>query len=218
MQNLISAIFKVESEGYQAIATLRQKAVTKEYAIMQMALVKRTGKELSVCDSFSSGVNTADDTLAGGVIGGLLGILGGPLGVLLMGSYGALAGSLLDADDAIASASLLETVADKIYENEVALVIFADEKEESALDAELGKFKAEILRFDAAVVADEVEEAQKTQLEMQRQARMQLRREKKENRKKNIEEKRAKIADDFKTLRADLKEAEKNYGFDITAE
>ena len=216
MQNILSVIFEVESEGYQALSTLRQKAITKDYAIMQMALVKRTGKELSVCDSFSSGANTMDDTLAGGVLGSLLGILGGPLGVLLMGSYGALAGSVLDAEDAIGSATLLETVADKLYENEVALILFADEADESALDAELGKYKAEILRFDAATVADEVEEAEKTQREMERQARMQLRKEKKENRKARIEEKRAKISSEFETLRKDLTETAEEY--DLTAE
>ena len=216
MQNILSVIFEVESEGYQALATLRQKAVTQEYAIMQMALVKRTGKELTVCDQFSSGANTMDDTLAGGVIGSLLGILGGPLGVLLMGSYGALAGSVLDAEDAIGSATLIETVADKIYENEIALIVFADEADESALDAEFGKYKAEILRFDAATVADEVEEAEETQREMQRQARMQLRREKKEDRKARIGEKRARIASEIETIRKDLTETAEEY--DLTAE
>ena len=41
MQNIITAIFKVESEGYQAITTLRQLPVTDNSAILQMALVKK---------------------------------------------------------------------------------------------------------------------------------------------------------------------------------
>ena len=114
MQNIITAIFKVESEGYQAITTLSQLPVTDASAILQMALVKREPNGISVCDTFDSGAHTTDDTLHCGLIGGLVGILGGPIGVLLSGSAGALIGSAVDAKDARNSASLIETVADKL--------------------------------------------------------------------------------------------------------
>ena len=207
MQNIITAIFKVESEGYQAITTLRQVPVTDNSAILQMSLVKKVGTGLSICDSFDSGAHTTDDTLHGGVIGGLLGILGGPIGVLLSGSTGALIGSAIDAKDARNSASLIETVADKLQDGDVALIALAEEATESDLDRKLSKFDVEILRYDAAVIAEEVEEAEKLQKEMERQARAQLRATKKEERKKAVEEKRAKISADFEAFKAKFKKA-----------
>ncbi len=207
MQNVLAAVFEIESEGYQAITTLRQNPVADNYAILQMALIKRVGKTVSVCDSFNSGISTNDDSLRGGLVGSMLGILGGPIGVLLMGSAGALTGSLVDTSDAISGASLVETVANKMVDGTVALVAVVEEDSEAALDAKLGKFKAEILRFDAAVIAEEVEEAERLQKEMERQARAQLRATKKEEYKKSIEEKRTKLAADFEAFKARFKKA-----------
>ncbi len=60
MQNFFAAVFEVESEGYQAITTLRQDHVSDNYAIAQMPLIKRVGKTISVHDSCNSG-NVSDD-------------------------------------------------------------------------------------------------------------------------------------------------------------
>ena len=205
MENILAVVFSVESEGYQAITTLRQKALTENYAILQMSLVKRQGAALSVCDSYSSNIHTADDTARGGLVGGLLGILGGPLGVLFMGSTGALAGSIIDSVDAVKDATLIETVADKLQDNEVALIILAEEASEAALDAILSDYKSEIVRFDAAVVAEEVEEAERVQREMERKARQELRSTRIADRKQNIEDKRAKLKADFEAFKAKFK-------------
>ncbi len=205
MQNIIAANLKVESEGYQAITTLTRTPVTEHCAILEMALVKRSGDKFEVCDSFSSGIHTTDDTARGGLIGSLLGILGGPVGVLLGGSAGALTGSMIDAGDAKNTASMIETAAAKMQDGETALIILAEESDETELNKKLEAFDAEIIRFDAAVIAAEVEEAQEMQAEMERQAKIRLREKKKENYKKVIDEKRAKIAADFAGLREKFK-------------
>ncbi len=205
MQNIIAANFEVESEGYQAITTLGQNPLTERSAILEMALVKKTNGSLSVCDTFNSGVHTSNDTVRGSLIGGLLGILGGPIGVLLGGSTGALTGSVIDAGDAKDSASMIERVASKMFDGDVSLIILAEEENEADLDIRLGRYKTQILRFDAAVIAAEVEEAQELQKEMERQARLKLRETKKEEYKKKIEEKRSKIAEDFAGFKAKFK-------------
>ena len=202
MENIIAAVFEVESEGYQAITTLKQSPVTDSAAILQMALVKRQDSGLTVCDSYNSEIYTNDDTARGGLIGSFLGILGGPLGVLFMGSAGALTGRIVDTADAAKGATLIETVADKLVSGEVALIILAEEASETILDAKLGQFKVNIARFDAAVVADEVEEAARVQKELERKARQELRESKKADRKQNIEDKRAKIKTDFDNFKA----------------
>ena len=205
MENVLAVIFEVESEGYQAITTLRQQPLTEQYGILQMSLIKRTGKTVTECDSFQSGVHTTDDTRRGGVIGGLLGVLGGPIGVMLLGSTGALAGSVIDAKDAEKSESLIEKVAEKLTDNSVALIALVTEENEAALDAKLTPFKADIVRFDAADIAQEVEDAEKMQKEMERQARQQLRESKKAERKEAVEKHRAKIKADFEAFKAKFK-------------
>jgi uncharacterized membrane protein len=197
MYNIIAAIFDVESEGYQAISTLSKTPIIEETSILQMALVKRENGSLKVCDSYDSGIHTTDDMLLGGLLGGLFGVLGGPVGVLLLGSYGTLAGSLVDTADALDSATVMEKVADKLVEGEVALVMLAEEINEEEIDDKLKGFKVTIARFDAAAVAEEVEQAKETEKEMERLARKELRAAKKEERKDKREAKKAEISANF---------------------
>lgn len=205
MFNIVAAIFDVESEGYQAISTLSKTPIIEETSILQMALVKRENGSLKVCDSYDSGIHTTDDMLLGGLLGGLIGVLGGPLGMLLMGSYGALAGSVVDAGDAIDSVSLMERVAEKMQDGEIALVMLVEEINEDEIDNRLKSFQVTIARFDAAVVADEVEKAKETQKEMERLAKKEMRATKKEERKEKREAKKAEISADFAAFKKKFK-------------
>ncbi len=207
MYNVVAAVFEVESEGYQALTTLSKSPIINDTTILQMALVKRENGVLKVCDSFDSGIHSTNDTIIGGLVGSMLGILGGPIGVLLMGSYGALVGSVVDMGDSAESKSLIEKVAEKLPEGEVAMIALTDETNEAELDNLLTQYKAVIARFDAVVIADEVEEAQKLQKEMERQARVQLREAKKQERKDKRETRREKIKADFAAFKAKFKKS-----------
>lgn len=209
MQNVITAIFENESEGYQMITELRNAPVTEKAAILQMALVKCDENGLELCDRYE-GIATGAGTMVGGLTGSLIGILGGPLGVLLMGTTGMMAGSMADAGGALSGEALMETVAGKLYKGEVGLIILAEEEDESYIDGVLSKVPVEILRYDALDIAEEVDEAIQIQEEMDRQARMKLRQDRKTAReeewKKEREERKAE-------LEADFEEFKKNYGF-----
>ena len=210
MLNIVAAIFEVESEGYQAMTMLSHTPVIDKTKILQMSLVKRENGTLKICDGFDSGIISGDDTIKGGLLGGLIGILGGPLGVLLMGSYGALAGSLLDAGDALDSATVIEKVAEKLVDGEVALIATVDEENEDVLDGKLNAFKVVIARFDAAVVAKEVEQAAQAEKEMQRLARVELREAKKKELKAKEEADAAKFKADLNAEIEELKETFKD--------
>ena len=208
-QNIIVSIFEVESEGYQAMTELKQNPGTEEAFIASAVLVKKENGALRTLDGFDSGANTRDDTAVGGIAGALVGILGGPIGVLLGGAYGALIGSAFDTNDAIDNACLIEQIAGKMVDGETALIALASEENEELLDQRLNKFKTTIARFDAAVVAAEVEEAQKMADEMARQARKELRDEKKAARKEKVEEKKAKMSADLDGIKAKFKKKDK---------
>lgn len=205
MENVVMVLFNVESEAYQAFAELKRKLVNSVYTISQMALVKKQNGRIVPCESIDSGADTMDDTAIGGLVGGLAGILGGPIGMLLGGSIGLLVGSIKDADDADKNLSMFECISEKMLDEQVGLIALIQETEESCFDSNITKFQAEILRWDAAVIAAEVEEAQKLEKEMQRTARERMRVQKKEEFKQELEEKRSKLHAEFEAFKAKFK-------------
>ncbi len=208
-QNIVVGLFEVESEAFQALSQLKQNPGDENSYVTSAALVKKENGALRTLDGFDTGLNTTDDMAAGGLVGALFGILGGPIGVLLGGSYGMLLGSAFDADDALKDASMLEQIAGKLENDEVAIIALAHEEDESILDQKLSGFKTIIARFDAANVAAEVEEAQALEEEMARQARKELRDEKKAARKEKREEKKAKMSADWEGFKAKFKKKDK---------
>ena len=207
--NIVVGLFEVESEAYQALTELKQNPGDEKSYVSTAALVKKENGALRTLDGFDTGANTTDDMAIGGVIGALFGVLGGPVGVLLGGSYGMLIGSAFDADDALANTSLLEQIAGKMENGEVAVIGLAYEEDETILDQKLSGFKTTIARFDAADVAAEVEEAQQLEEEMARQARKELRDEKKAARKEKRAEKKEKMSADWETFKAKLRKKDK---------
>lgn len=207
MENVVMVLFEVESEAYQALAELKRDAINPAYTISQIGLVKKENGRILPCEGFDSGVDTRDDTAKGGLIGSLVGILGGPIGILFSGSIGALIGSVRDSGDAEKNVSMLENVSGKLYDGQVALTALIQENDENAFDRRVAKFRTEILRWDAAVIAQEVEEAEKLEKEMKKSAKERLREQKKEERKQEMEQKRAKIHAEMEAFKDKFKKA-----------
>lgn len=208
-QNIVVSLFELESEAYQALAELRKDPGNESSYMSAAALVKKENGALRMLDGFDTGSDTMDDTAVGGLVGALFGILGGPIGMLLGGSYGMLVGSMLDADDSVLNASMLEQMTKKMLDGEVAIIGLAYEENEEVLDEKLNKFKTTIARFDAATVAEEVEEAEELEKEMAREARKDLRDEKKAARKEKREEKKAKMSAEWEGFKARFKKKDK---------
>lgn len=201
-QNIVVSLFEVESEAYQALTELKQNPGDDKSYLSAAVLVKKDNDAFRTLDGFDTGSQTMDDTAIGGLVGALFGVLGGPIGVLLGGSYGALIGSAFDAEDTLMGVSMLEQIAKKGVNGDIAIVGLAFEEDESILDAKLRKFKTTVVRYDAASVAAEVEEARLMEEEMARQAYRKLRAEKKEARAEKIAQKKAKLKADWEEFKA----------------
>lgn len=100
---------------------------------------------------------------------------------------------------------MIEQIIAKIDNDSVVLVGLTSEETDDMLDARLSKYKATIMRFDAAVVAHEVDSARRMQIEMQRQAREELRKQKSDEFKSKIEEQRSKMKAQFEEFKTKLK-------------
>ena len=207
-QNIVISIFEVESEAYQAMTTLFQDSYTAESYLKQAVLVKKEEIGIRTLDYFEAGKGSRDHTAMGGMMGAFMGVLAGPLGVLLGAGYGMLVGRNVDALYSLKDATLLEQIIGKIQVGDVAIIGLANEEDESILDEKLGKFKTITLRYDAAVVAEEVEEAVKIEKELERQARAALRKEKNEEFKSRIERRRS-------ILKGYFEEATQNIDLDV---
>ena len=193
-ENLVLVNYKVESEAYQALSELKRDTANANYTISQAVIVKRENGQLNTMDGFINGKDANDDTVTGSLIGGLVGILGGPIGILLGGSVGMLIGGAVDASGLVKDASLLEKAGDSIAEGETAIILLAQEEYETALTAKLNDFDVTITRFDAAEVAAEVEHAREVERQMAKETREKLREEKTEAFKETV----AKISEELK--------------------
>ena len=97
------------------------------------------------------------------------------------GATGALVGKAEALDTKDDSAALIEQAAQKLEEGDIALICLVDETNEEVLDHALVKYNTVVVRYDAEVIAKELEEAEKMEAEMARQARETLRGAEKKN-------------------------------------
>ncbi|MDO4798234.1 MAG: DUF1269 domain-containing protein [Coriobacteriales bacterium] len=201
MENVVTAIFDVESEAYKAFSEIRAMPFGNGYGVAEAALLKREGDNIIVVDSIDAVAVTADDTAAGMVIGSLVGILGGPFGVLLGAATGALIGSSLDSADAVNSLSMMEVTAAKLYDGEIAIIALVQE-EEPAFDAAFEDYQTTIIRHFAVDVINEVDLARDAQADLANQMHEQLRAERKAERADKREERSAKVKAHFEEIKA----------------
>ena len=199
-ENVVLANYKVESEAYQALSELKRDTANANYTISQAMIVKRASGKLNVMDGFINGITTGDDTWMGGLLGGLIGILGGPIGVLLGGSVGMLVGGAVDAGEMAGDTSLLEKAGDSIADGETAVILLAQEEYETALTAKLNDFDVSITRLDAAEVAAEVEHAKEMERQMAKETREKLRAERSEAFKETVAKKSEELKNWFSNL------------------
>ena len=193
--NVVIAIFDVESEAYQAFSELKRANVGEGYAVPEAVLFKNENKTINVVDGFS--VTPADSgTATGIVIGSLVGIIGGPIGVILGAAFGAQAGMASDTGRALGDASVVAVVASKVFEGEIAIAALVSE-DEPAFDAVFANFKTTILRFDAADVADDVDRLYELEAEISNQVLEEVKADCRAARAERREERRAKIKADL---------------------
>ena len=207
MENIVSIIFKVESEGYQALSEMENATANDVLSIMQATLVKKTDNQLSVLDGFNAMPDGEDGMVTGSLIGGLIGLLMGPLGMLLGMSTGMLIGSSVNNAEELDSASLIEWVSQQLTDGDVAIIARVHEENPILLDSMLEKFtEIDMIRQDAAEVSAEVQHAEDVQYEMEKEARKRFREERKENLKQHVEEHREKVQADFDEFKKKIDE------------
>lgn len=204
MERVILTKFNVESEAFQVFSKVKNDARNPGCVISQAAVVKSEGSSLTVVDHFNAGTNTTDDTIQGGLAGALIGVVAGPIGMLLFGSIGMLGGTIVDSLDAEREVSSIKQVVTDFNEDGTYLVLVADELLPEQYDEKVAGFEQVTSRYDAAEIAVEVEQAAKMERELAKEARRKWREEQKAERKAIAEEKRQELRDAFDEIKGDL--------------
>lgn len=188
-ENIIVASFSVESEAFQALSELKANPeVQGSYQTVQSVVVKKEDGQIAYKDSFDTGAESYDDTVKGGLIGALIGIVGGPVGILVGGGIGTFLGSGLDSNDVLENASMIEQVCSTLSDGSVSVISLVKEKEPGSFDSAFEKFGTNIVRFSKEEVIAELKKASELEKQMAKEARAKLREEKKEARRKKFEE------------------------------
>ena len=200
-ESIIIVNFKIESQAYQAYSEIKRDPYNRASLISQLMLVEKHKGQVIPYETFDTGIKSSDDTLKGGLLGGLIGILGGPIGILLGGSIGLLMGSVVDAVDITNNGSLLEKVLVNIKEGETALVALVQEPDTRIFDGKVKPYETVISRYDAELIQEEVEEAKVLHREMEKRVRSQMR----EARFSELKERREEISKSIKRHFNDLK-------------
>ena len=205
-ENVLIIYFNVESEGYQAFSEISHSAFSKDKStlIEQASLIKREKGNIIAKEVLHNGKERNEDIIVGTIIGGFLGVLAGPLGVLLGMGVGATLTSL-SFDDDEENTGLIHSVTSRLQDNDIAILAVVQEENEAILDEYFAKFDTTIVRYDAHVIEEEIEYAEKLQKDLVHQARVQMRQERSEERKRIADQKRAYIQARFEALKEKLK-------------
>jgi uncharacterized membrane protein len=187
---------KNDENAYQALTDLKQLDSQDQIKITGAAVVTRDG-EGRVDVKTDVGEDPYAGTASGGVIGLLIGIIGGPIGMLLGGSYGLLVGSLFDMDEADTTESVLGEISKEIRPGRTALLAQVTEQSPEVIDAAMARLGGEVLRRPAVDVEDEIAVAEEAERKAEHEARKELRKDRRDKTKADthakIEELKSKL-------------------------
>lgn len=172
--NVIAVSFKQDSSAYQALSEVKELDGRGQVSIRGAAVVERSQDgELTVKDQVQDAHLEA--TATGGLLGLILGILGGPFGVLIGGASGLLIGSLFDLDDTADEGSVLAAISNTIRPGQTVLLTVVEERDNEALDSAMARLGGRVLCRSVSDVESEIAAAEEAQRTAQREARAKLR-------------------------------------------
>lgn len=154
--------FKENAQAYEALSQLKQISKSNTLAIKQAALIKKSfdGTNFVVKDQLD--YQSEERVFTGGLIGIIVGILGGPLGILCGWIVGDLAGVSTNYIQNKKLNTIFDRIATTIKNDEIALLIYMEEEDVELLNTMVvDKLHGHIERFDYAKVKEDIDEAKK---------------------------------------------------------
>ena len=172
-ENVVVVRFTEPSKAYQALSVLKECAADGRIGLDSAAVVERTKEgELHIPEDAD---NVGPLGMASGsLLGMLIGVLGGPVGVLVGWGSGALVGGAFDIDRAVTSDEALTVLGRAIPPGSTAVMASVNEPAVEVIDGEMKKLDGEVTRRPVAEVMDELEAAEEAADAAAREARRTL--------------------------------------------
>ena len=171
--NVIAVSFDRDENAYAALTALKDLD-SQGRVSLEAAVVVLRGEDGSIVVKDRVGSDDFAGTAGGGLLGVMIGILGGPLGVLIGGTYGLLVGSLFDLGEAEQSESVLGQIAASMTAGRMALLAQVDEQSPEVVDTAMARLGGTVLRRPVADVEGEIAAAEQAESQAQREATKEL--------------------------------------------
>ncbi len=171
--SVISVFFEHDANAYEALTVLKELAAQGQIDLKGAAVVVRDANgQVEVKDEVGDTGYSA--TTTGGLIGLIVGIIGGPFGVLIGGVTGLLIGSLFDLEDSDDTESVLSDISRSVRGGHTALLAEVDEQSPEVIDAAMVGLGGSVVRRSLGDVEAEIAGAEEAQREAAKAARKQL--------------------------------------------
>jgi uncharacterized membrane protein len=173
-ENVVVVRFTEPSKAYQALSVLKESDADGRIELKSAAVVERTAQgELKIADS-ADNVGLVG-TASGSLIGLLIGVLGGPVGLLLGWGAGALVGGSFDLDREEESDEALSVLGRAIPPGSTALIADVTEPEVELIDAKMDVLGGDVTRRSVVDVVAELGTAHEAADAAAREARRTVR-------------------------------------------
>jgi uncharacterized membrane protein len=204
METVIAVSFDDPNRPYEAVTKLKELDQQGQVSMYEGRVVERDSNgQLVVKDT----VQGADDdrgvaTVSGGLVGLLLGVIAGPVGMLLGGSIGLMTGAVIDMDVDDRDDSVLSAFARQVKPGQTGVFAHLNEQSYEVVDNAMAGMGGNVLRRPAADVESELAAAQEARDVAEHEAREKLRKEHQKQKKEEIDSK-------LDALRAKFRKPEK---------
>jgi uncharacterized membrane protein len=184
--NVISVSFDPDNNAYAGLTALKELESQTQLDLDVAAVVARDGDgEVVVKDRVESPEFAG--AVSGGLLGLVIGILGGPLGVLIGGTYGLMVGSLVDLHELEETDSVLAQISASVRPGHSALLAQVTEQSPEVVDTAMARLGGTVLRRTVEDVEAEVAAAEKAQRQAKREGARELRRARRERNKEHAQ-------------------------------
>ncbi|GAB6928300.1 hypothetical protein JCM10914A_22830 [Paenibacillus sp. JCM 10914] len=199
--NIVVAVFHEDSKAYQALSESKHLQ-HEQFKIHEAAVIKKGYGGIEFKDGYSPRTATDRTPLKGGLLGSVIGILGGPLGILLGGSIGTMIGASRVVSRQREGISLIERTVEELYNGEVAYVANVEESNEIAFNHFLNGFDPEfIYRKEVSQMEEEMTKAREAERELQEEQQQKRKEERQEDMRQKAEEMKERIKTEFNKMK-----------------
>jgi uncharacterized membrane protein len=177
-QNVVVIGFTEPSKAYQALSVLKSCNADGRIGLESAAVVERTPEGALLIPESADNAELVG-MASGSVVGMLIGVLGGPVGMLLGWGAGAMMGGAFDVDRAVTSDEALTVLGTAIPAGSTAVIANIEEPAVEVIDGEMAKLGGEVTRRPVADVMAELDAAEAAADAAAREARKVVRQQKK---------------------------------------